>query len=192
LRALCGLWAYRIRNAECGAALALAQRVSNLPSAQTDPSDLLVGERMLGTTLYFLGHQINARRHLEHMLSCYPASIRWSHILRFQLDVPVNGRAALARILWLQGFPDQAMRTAQDNVEDARAVVLRHCCRFMLLHLKGKTRPFRSSGRTTPPAGCATRAARSPRESTRACHTINDDEISRTRGLLAQLAGTTS
>jgi predicted ATPase len=122
LRALCGLWAYRIRNAECRAALALAQRVSNLPSGQTHPTDLLVGERMLGTTLYFLGDQSKARRHLEHMLSRYPASIRWSHILRFQLDVPVNGRAALARILWLQGFPDQAMRTAKDNVEDARAI----------------------------------------------------------------------
>jgi predicted ATPase len=122
LRALCGLWAYRILNAECRAALALAQRVSNLHSGQTDPTDLLVGERMLGTTLHFLGDQSSARRHLEHMLSRYPGPIRWSHILRFQLDVPVHGRAILAVILWLQGFPDQAMRTAQDNVEDARAV----------------------------------------------------------------------
>jgi predicted ATPase/DNA-binding winged helix-turn-helix (wHTH) protein len=122
LRALCGLWAYRIRNAECRAALALAQRVWNLPPDQTDPTDLLVGERMLATTLYFLGDQSNARRHLEHMLSRYPASIRWSHILRFQMDVPIDGRAALARILWLQGFPELATRTAQDNVEDARAI----------------------------------------------------------------------
>jgi predicted ATPase len=122
IRALCGLWSYRLRNAECMAALALAQRVSNPSSGQTDPTDLLVGERMLGTTLSFLGDQSNARRHLEHMLRHYPAPIRWSDILRFQLDVPVNGRATLVRILWLQGFPDQAMRTAQENVEDARAV----------------------------------------------------------------------
>jgi len=27
----------------------------------------------------------------------------------------------LARVLWLQGFPDQAMRTAEGNVEDAHA-----------------------------------------------------------------------
>jgi len=33
----------------------------------------------------------------------------------------VTARVFLARILWLQGFPDQAMRTAESSVEDARA-----------------------------------------------------------------------
>jgi predicted ATPase len=30
-------------------------------------------------------------------------------------------RTILSRVLWLQGFPDQAMRTAESSVEDARA-----------------------------------------------------------------------
>jgi predicted ATPase len=34
----------------------------------------------------------------------------------------VMARVALARILWLQGFPEQARRTAQSTVDDARAV----------------------------------------------------------------------
>jgi predicted ATPase len=34
----------------------------------------------------------------------------------------VTARAFLARVLWLQGFPDQAMRTAESSIEDARAV----------------------------------------------------------------------
>jgi len=79
-----------------GSRWALAQRVSNLPSGPDRPGHLLVGERMLGTTLYFLGDLGNARRHLEHMLSNYPAPIRWSHILRFQLDVPAE-RASRSR-----------------------------------------------------------------------------------------------
>jgi predicted ATPase len=33
----------------------------------------------------------------------------------------VTARAFLARILWLQGFPDQAMRTAESSIEDAQA-----------------------------------------------------------------------
>jgi tetratricopeptide (TPR) repeat protein len=42
-----------------------------------------------------------------------------SHIIRFQFDQWLIGRCTLARILWLQGFPDQAMRTAQSSVEEA-------------------------------------------------------------------------
>ena len=38
---------------------------------------------------------------------------------RFQIDQRVVAGTFLARVLWLQGFPDQAMRTAEGNVEDA-------------------------------------------------------------------------
>jgi predicted ATPase/DNA-binding winged helix-turn-helix (wHTH) protein len=122
LNALWGLWRYRIINGECRAALALAQRFSNLPPDQADTTDLLFGERLLATSLFVLGDLSNARRHLEHVLNPYPAPIRRPRDIRFQLDLPVSTRATLARILWLQGFPDQAMRMAQDNVEDARAI----------------------------------------------------------------------
>jgi predicted ATPase len=37
-------------------------------------------------------------------------------------DQRVAGRVFLARILWLQGFPDQAMRISQRILEDARAI----------------------------------------------------------------------
>ena len=50
-----------------------------------------------------------------------PPSYR-SHTIRFQYDQRSVARMILARILWLQGFPDQALRTAQGNVEDARAI----------------------------------------------------------------------
>jgi hypothetical protein len=43
------------------------------------------------------------------------------HALRFQYDQRVMARATLAWIMWLQGFPDQAMHTAERNVEEARA-----------------------------------------------------------------------
>ena len=79
---------------------------------------------MLGTSLHHLGDLINARRHLEHMLSRYAAATSQPHIdvTRFHNDHLVPGRGTLARTLWLQGFPDQAIRMAQDNVENARAI----------------------------------------------------------------------
>jgi predicted ATPase/DNA-binding winged helix-turn-helix (wHTH) protein len=122
LRALWGLWYNHISNGECRAALTLAQRYHTLPPNQSERADLPVGERMLGTSLYYLGDLSSARHHLEHMLIHCTTPIRRSHMIRFQFDLPVAARGTLARVLWLQGFPDQAMRMAKDNVEDARAI----------------------------------------------------------------------
>jgi len=39
----------------------------------------------------------------------------------FQTDLRVLARTFLARVLWLQGFPDQAVRAAEMSIEEARA-----------------------------------------------------------------------
>ena len=45
-----------------------------------------------------------------------------SQIIRFQIDLRVSARAFLAWTLWLQGFPDQAIRAAKSSIEDARTI----------------------------------------------------------------------
>ena len=80
------------------------------------------GDRMVGTSLFFLGEQAQARAHHRPCLANYAAPVHRSHVIRFQLDLPVTARRMLAQILWVQGFPDQAMRTATDNVEYARSI----------------------------------------------------------------------
>src|SRR5258708_24143449 len=47
---------------------------------------------------------------------------RRSHAVRFLFDQRVTGRVFLARILWVQGFPDQAMRISRAILEDTRAI----------------------------------------------------------------------
>ena len=101
LRALWGLWVYRLRNAECQTALTLAQRFVNLSPSRAEPNDLLVGARLLGSSLHYLGDQTAARRHFEHMLSHYPAPVRRSHIMRYQLDQVISAQVVLARVLWI-------------------------------------------------------------------------------------------
>ena len=77
---------------------------------------------MIGFSLQLLGDQPNARRHIERMLSRYVAPVRRSHIIRFHFDQRVMARTALAEILWLQGFPDQAMRAAETNVAEGQSI----------------------------------------------------------------------
>jgi predicted ATPase/DNA-binding SARP family transcriptional activator len=122
LRALWGLWHFRISRGEFRASLELAEAFSDRVARTANPADRSVGERMLGASLHYLGDLANARRHLEHMLGHYVAAARQSHTIRFQYDQPSVARMILARILWLQGFPDKARRAAQGNVEDARAI----------------------------------------------------------------------
>ncbi len=50
-----------------------------------------------------------------------PAPGHQRQFIRLQLDRQVTARVHLARILWLQGFPDRAMREAECSVDDARA-----------------------------------------------------------------------
>jgi predicted ATPase len=45
-----------------------------------------------------------------------------SHAVRFQFDQSVSASAYAARILWITGFPDQAFRTAETGVAQARAL----------------------------------------------------------------------
>ena len=119
LRALWGLWMCALTGGEYRTALALAQRFCSLAANQPDPVDLLVGDRMTATPLHYLGDQANARRHIERMLAPYVTPVHRSHIIRFQFDQRLRARCTLALILWLQGFPDQAMRTAQSSVGEA-------------------------------------------------------------------------
>ena len=122
LRALWGLWHFRVSRGECRAALDLALRFGDRVAAPDRALDRPVGERMVGTSLHYLGDQTSARRHLESMLAHYVDSARRSHMIRFQYDQPLVARMILARILWLQGFPDQGLRLARSNVVDAQAI----------------------------------------------------------------------
>jgi predicted ATPase/DNA-binding winged helix-turn-helix (wHTH) protein len=122
LRALWGLFAYRMTSGEYLAALALAQRFCSLAANSADPADRLIGDGMIGKVLHHLGDQTSARRHIECQISRYVAPDRRSHTVRFWFDQRVTVRVFLARILWLQGFPDQAMRIAQRIIENPRAI----------------------------------------------------------------------
>jgi predicted ATPase len=121
LRSLWGLCSFHITGGHYPVALSLAQRFRTLAANRSDPNDRLVGDRLLGVSEHLLGDQASARRHLEHMLAHYVPPAQKSHIIRFQFDQRVAARAYLARVLWLEGFPDQAMRTAESSIEDARA-----------------------------------------------------------------------
>jgi tetratricopeptide (TPR) repeat protein len=118
LRSLWGLWSFHLNSGRTDIALEFAQRYADFAVAEPDR---LTSERMLGMVEHRLGDLRSARRHLERVLSHYETS-NGQQVSYLPVYFPVYTRALFARILWLQGFPDQAMRTAAESVEQARSV----------------------------------------------------------------------
>ena len=119
LRALSGLNFYHTGSGRYRAALPFAQRFHDLATRESDLYDRLFGERMMGVAKHFLGDQIGARRHLTRALTHYPAIDPRRDIIRFQTDLCVSARAYLARVLWLQGFSEQAAHAAETSIAEA-------------------------------------------------------------------------
>jgi predicted ATPase len=127
LRALRGLYFYHTGSGRFRAALPFAQRLHDLAISRADLNDRLFGEHYMGVAKHYVGDQTGARRHLEQVLNQYAATdhgrdiIRFRDVIRFQTDVQVSARTFLARVLWWQGFADQAVRAAEMSIEEAQA-----------------------------------------------------------------------
>ena len=120
-RALWGLWSFHVNGVDYRTALSLAHRFASLAETSLDPDDRFVGERMIAISHHNLGNQDSARCHIERALAEPASPGHERQFIRLQLDPRVTARVHLARILWLQGFPDRALREAEYSVNDARA-----------------------------------------------------------------------
>ena len=120
IRALWGLWSDHFNNGAFRTALEIAEKVKEIAERSGNPANSLISDRMAGISLFYLGDHTNARRHLEFMLERY-AVLNRSDIIRFQFDQRIVARTALSRILWAQGYPDQARRMADALIEMASA-----------------------------------------------------------------------
>ena len=121
LRSLLGLWFFHRAAGQLRASLADVERFGALAASRGMTNDQLIGDRLIGLSQHFIGDQPTARRHLEHMLAHYVAPVQQSHVVRFLSTQRGSAGSFLARVLWLQGFPDQAVCAAEDSANDARA-----------------------------------------------------------------------
>lgn len=122
LRSLWGLWAAQMKSADFPAAHEAAARFKQVAQQAGDADGYVIGDRLLGTSLHFLGDQTGARLHIERMLGNYKPPRHRLHIARYQVAPHIAALMTLSRVLWVQGYADQAMRMAEDSIEAARAL----------------------------------------------------------------------
>lgn len=120
LRILHTLWIHHVRVGEAVTAMAFARRADTIAPSLADPAATMTAAWMLGISRYWAGEHETARRYLEPLLQSLPAVSRDIFIRRTGFDLPVVARYILARILWLQGYPDRAGDALKVAVEEAR------------------------------------------------------------------------
>ena len=119
LHARWGIWATRRARGEYRAALGLAGDYAALAETAGEQADAVLGDRILGLTHHYLGNQAAAGQALERVRTIVRRTGTATDT-DFQLTSEVAVPALLARILWLQGFPDQAMTALREAIDASR------------------------------------------------------------------------
>ena len=120
LRVLHNLWIYHMRVGEVRTALALSHRAETSAASSANPVSSVTAESMRSIALVWTGEHESARRRLECLLQELTAGLRRQFIHRAGWDLFVVARYLLARILWIQGYPDRAMNALEESIEEAR------------------------------------------------------------------------
>jgi len=121
LRAIHGLYVHRLTTGDYRGALSLGEKFRAVATETADPSDVATGSQLIGLALHILGDQPGARRHLEPLVGLRFPTARTSHVILYQFDQRVLVDGPYARVLWLQGLSDQAMRLTESLVDYARS-----------------------------------------------------------------------
>jgi predicted ATPase/DNA-binding winged helix-turn-helix (wHTH) protein len=122
IRLLWGLWSSHFNSGRIRMSLDTANRFREVSAKHGDTAAALVGERTIGMTLFYLGDHTGARRHAELLLDRYVRPKDRSHVIRFQFDPRIVARTLRSKLLWAQGFPNQAMKEVHGLVEEATGV----------------------------------------------------------------------
>jgi predicted ATPase/DNA-binding winged helix-turn-helix (wHTH) protein len=118
LRLLGGLNIFLTRIGDFRGALKVAQQSEIVAKALAVPAAAALADCMLGVAHHLIGNQASARAHCETAVVRTIASHR-INMIQFGCDHRIRALVALARTLWLQGYPDQAVKVARQTIHEA-------------------------------------------------------------------------
>jgi predicted ATPase/DNA-binding winged helix-turn-helix (wHTH) protein len=121
LRAVSGHMAVNLSCGHYRMALAQSDQFDRL-GPHDDPLLSLSTHRLRVLALHYAGNQPQAREHAEQVIERMAHSghrNRFTHGFGVQYDQSVASLTVLARVLWLQGFPEQAWKTARQALDIA-------------------------------------------------------------------------
>lgn len=110
-----GLWEFHELRGEYAIGKDLAQQLLTLTERGNDPADLLVAHEVMGDTALWLGDFEATRRHMDRAFALYDIRQHDVHVFRYGYDLGVACLCFGAWALWFLGYPDQALRRAEEG-----------------------------------------------------------------------------
>ena len=117
---LLGLWRLYYVRAQLKTARELGEQLLSLAQHRQDRTLLLEAHSALGQTLCILGELAPALTHLEQAITLYDPQQHHSLAFRYGYDPGVYGRSLAAWVLWLLGYPGQALQRGHEALTLAR------------------------------------------------------------------------
>ena len=146
--ALHGLWLFHHVQADLLAARAAGEQLLTMAEGMRDSALLVEARRALGSTVLWQGDFPLARGHLEQAVTLYEQQPSGSVPLLFGgADPGVVCLCELARVLWLLGYPDQALRRSQTALLHARTRAEPFSLGFALIFAAGLSQLRREGAR---------------------------------------------
>jgi tetratricopeptide (TPR) repeat protein len=111
--ALMGLWRFYFSRAQLRTARELSEQCFMLAQRMNDVVLLHEAHLALGSTLFHMGELIAARSHLEQGIALYEPQRCRALTFSRGVDTGVTCLSRLAWILWMLGYPEQALACSQ-------------------------------------------------------------------------------
>ena len=118
LQLLFGLNIFFTRIGDFRGSLTVAEKGVAVAGAVKNPAGLVMTDWMLGVALHLVGNQAAAQRHCERGMA-KAIELGQFNANFFGYDHRIRALVTLARAMWLRGFSEQALRTAQQAIDEA-------------------------------------------------------------------------
>ena len=100
----------------------LAAQFLALAEKQKATVQLMVGHRLMGTSLLLTGDIAQGRTHLDQALALYDPAEHRPLATRFGQDIRVAILCHRSMALWVLGYPEAALADAEQALRDAREI----------------------------------------------------------------------
>jgi predicted ATPase len=122
LRSLWGAFTDAVFHGDYTSALSFADQFGRCAHQYAGEAERVIHARLTSLALHYLGRQDEARRYADLVVAHPLSNAARAQNHGFQFDQRISSLAIQSLVLWMQGYPEQALRVAGSAVREGREV----------------------------------------------------------------------